>query len=164
MKVKAIYLVDLSAIIREVNPTVLRFSVKYGVDSVSDLTNLFVSRVIVKMTDVYKEVHSAFVVFYISREHEEELRAARDLINYRRFFTMLKKVRFPMISSNLPYSLFAEALKGNSPEYDEAVQNHHSFAELAPRLSAYVRKMKFHKIDDELIADEREMMARLTSL
>ena len=65
MKIKSLYLVNLVDIIKKVEKSILEFSSETGIDVVSDLTNLFISRVFLEMSEIYKMQHDAFVAFYI---------------------------------------------------------------------------------------------------
>lgn len=54
MKVRSLFIVNLSEIIKSVEKGVVDFMVKTQINVVNDLTNLFISRVFLEMSEVYK--------------------------------------------------------------------------------------------------------------
>lgn len=166
MRVRGLYVVDLAEIIREVNMGVLHFRDEYGITSISDLTNLFSSRMILRMSEVYGSVHEGLIVFYLNRKDREALKAARDFINYGKFLTLVeKKIAIPLFCGNLPYKSFLGMLeKRNCPEYEEMVAIHKSFAEFFPRLAEQARKLRYHQINREMVNDTKNLLKKLTSL
>lgn len=165
MYVRSLFLVDLVSIIKRVNKSVLDFMVEYGVKSISDLTNLFISRVIGEMASVYKEVHNALIVFYIRDSERKELLGMRDVINYKKFFTMMeKRMKFPFTTGGLEYQSYCRMLEGDCPEYEELTQGHRSFAEVLPSVIETVRRLKYHKVNRDLIKNEKNLFLCLTSL
>ena len=116
MKVRSLYLVNLSEIIQKVEKSVLQFSIDTGIDLVSDLTNLFISRVFLEMSEIYKHQHDAFVSFYIDQKIKLHLLDCEGFIKYQRFFRIMElEVKFPVIIANIEYEKFAEMMKGNCP-------------------------------------------------
>ena len=87
-----------------------------GITLMNDLTNLFISRVFLKMSDTYKSQHEAFVVFYLDSDIKEHLLDCDGIIKYSRFFRIMEKeIKFPVIIGNLRYELFANMMKSECP-------------------------------------------------
>lgn len=165
MYVRSLYIVDFKSILLKVNKTVLDFMVEYDIKSISDLTNLFISRVIMEMASVYKEVKNALIVFYIKQEEKEILLRTKDVVSYKKFFTLVeKKMGFPFMSGGLVFDSYCNMLKGECPEYEEIVLAHRSFADVLPEMCNAVRRLKYHKVNRDLIKNEKELFSCLTSL
>lgn len=165
MYVRSLFVVDFKSIIIRVNKTVLDFKLEYDIRSVSDLTNLFISRTIMEMTSVYKDVKNALVVFYIKDSEKKELMALKDVINYKKFFTLVeKKMGFPFTTGGLCFCSYCNMLKGDCPEYEEIVQGHRSFADVLPELCNSARRLKYHKVNKDLIKNEKNLISCLMSL
>lgn len=136
-----------------------------GITLMNDLTNLFISRVFLKMSDTYKSQHEAFVVFYLDSDIKEHLLDCDGIIKYSRFFRIMEKeIKFPVIIGNLKYELFANMMKSECPQYDEVVANHRSFAEIFPKLKAVIDRLKFHRLKGEVVDDLQNKCKMLLSL
>ena len=118
MKVRSLYLVNLADIIQKVEKSVLQFSIETGIELVSDLTNLFISRVFLEMSEIYKNQHDAFVSFYLDQKIKLHLLDCEGFIKYQRFFRIMElEVKFPVIIANIEYEKFAEMMKTECPEF-----------------------------------------------
>lgn len=165
MKVRSLFIVDLSEIIKRVEKGVVDFMVETKIDVVNDLTNLFISRVFLEMSEVYKEHHEAFVVFYLDSGIKEYLLDCEGVINYKRFFRIMEKeVKFPVIFANLPYDKFANMMKTECPEYDEVVANHRSFVELFPKLNKVILRAKYYRLKGEVVDNIKNKCKMMLSL
>lgn len=165
MKVRSLFIVDLSELIKRVEKGIVDFMVETKIDVVNDLTNLFISRVFLEMSEVYKEQHEAFVVFYLDSRIKEHLLDCDGVILYKRFFRIMEKeVKFPVIFANLPYDKFANMMKTECPEYDEVVANHRSFVELFPKLKIVIERLKFYRLKGEVVDDIKNKCKMMLSL
>lgn len=165
MKVRSLFIVDLAKIIREVESFVVQFMSETGITLMNDLTNLFISRVFLKMAEIYKNQHEAFVVFYLDSDIKEHLLDCEGIILYKRFFRIMEKeVKFPTVIGNLKYELFANMMKTECPEYDEVVANHRSFVELFPKLSKVILRAKYYRLKGEVIDDVQNKCKMMLSL
>ena len=165
MKVRSLFIVDLSEIIKRVEKGIVDFMVETKIDVVNDLTNLFISRVFLEMSEVYKEQHEAFVVFYLDSGIKEHLLDCEGIILYKRFFRIMEKeVKFPTVIGNLKYELFANMMKTECPEYDEVVANHRSFVELFPKLKIVIERLKFYRLKGEVVDDIKNKCKMMLSL
>lgn len=145
--------------------SVLSFKNEYGITSTTDLTNLFCARMILKMAEVYTEVHGAFIIFYLKREGREELLKANDIVKYTKFLNLIeKKIAMPIFYGYLPYSLYVKMLMRDCPEYDEIMASHTSFAEFLPRLAEQARRLKYTQISRDIVNDTRTLLKGLVSL
>ena len=101
MRIRSIYIVDLNQFIEAINKDVLLFSLDYDVTNVNDLTNLFISRIILKMIEVQKNISNLFVFYYINLNYKEKLIKEGTLIKYKKFFNLIeKKVKFSLIKES----------------------------------------------------------------
>lgn len=165
MKVRSLFIVDLAKIIREVESSVVQFMTETGITVMNDLTNLFISRVFLKMAEIYKNQHEAFVVFYLDSDIKEHLLDCEGIILYKRFFRIMEKeVKFPTVIGNLKYELFANMMKTECPEYDEVVANHRSFVELFPKLKIVIERLKFYRLKGEVVDDIKNKCKMMLSL
>lgn len=165
MKVRSLYLVNLEDIIKKVEQSVLQFSLETGIDVVNDLTNLFISRVFLEMSEVYKNQHDAFVSFYIDQKIKLHLLDCEGFINYKRFFRIMElEVKFPVIIANIEYEKFTEMMKGNCPQYDEVIASHRSFAELFPKLQKVILRAKYNRLSKEIVEDLQNRCKMMLSL
>ena len=114
MKIRSLYLVNLADIIKRVENGVVDFMSETGITVENDLTNLFISRVFLEMSEIYKMQHDAFVAFYIDQKIKLHLLDCEGIIKYKRFFRIMElEVKFPVICANIDYEKFAEMMKGN---------------------------------------------------
>lgn len=165
MVVRSLYVVNLAELVREVNASVIHFMNEYGITSTNDLTNLFISRMLERMTVVYKEVRGRFIVFFLNVVDREKMLAVKDVVNYKRFLNIVeKRVKFPLCKSTLSYNAFVKMLFTNCPEYDEIMTKHKSFAECFPAFAEIVRKFKYRKINEEIVKDLREVSLLVSSM
>lgn len=165
MKVRSLFIVNLSEIIKSVEKGVVDFMVKTQINVVNDLTNLFISRVFLEMSEVYKTQHEAFVVFYLDSEIKEHLLNCEGVILYKRFFRIMEKeVKFPIIIANLPFEMYATMMKKECPEYDEVIANHRSFVELFPKLCKVIERAKYHRLKGEVVDDIKNRCKMMLSL
>lgn len=118
-----------------------------------------------EMASVYKEVKNALIVFYIKQDEKDTLLKTKDVVNYKKFFAMVeKKMGFPFTSGGLVYESYCNMLNGDCPEYEEILLSHHSFADVLPEMCNVVRRLKYHKINRDLLKNEKELFSCLTSL
>lgn len=165
MKVRSLYLVNLAEIIQKVEKSVLQFSIETGIDLVSDLTNLFISRVFLEMSEIYKYQHDAFVSFYLDQKIKLHLLDCEGFIKYKRFFRIMEmEVKFPVIIANIEYEKFADMMKGNCPQYDEVIVNHRSFVELFPKLKKVILRAKYNRLNKEIVEDLQNRCKMMLSL
>lgn len=165
MKVRSLYLVNLVDIIHKVEQSVLQFSLETGIELVSDLTNLFISRVFLEMSEIYKTQHDAFVSFYIDQKIKLHLLDCEGFINYKRFFRIMEmEVKFPVIVANIEFDKFAEMMKENCPQYDEIIGNHRSFVELFPKLKKVILRAKYNRLNKEIVEDLQNRCKMMLSL
>ena len=165
MKVRCLYLVNLEEIIRTVEKSVIKFMNETGIDLVNDLTNLFISRVFLEMSEVYRNQHEAFVSFFINSDMKVKLLDCDGYIKYKRFFKIMEKeVKFPIITANISYSSFCKMMKEECPEYDEVVANHRSFSEIFSSLVKVIKRAKFHRLGKEVVEDLTKRCELLMSL
>jgi hypothetical protein len=165
MKVRSLYLVNLAEIIQKVEKSVLQFSIETGIELVTDLTNLFISRVFLEMSEVYKHQHEAFVSFYLDQKIKLHLLDCEGFIKYQRFFRIMElEVKFPVIIANIEYEKFAEMMKRECPEYDEVVANHRSFVELFPKLKKVILRAKYNRLNKEVVEDIQNRCKMMLSL
>ena len=165
MKVRSLYLVNLAEFIQKVEKSVLQFSIDTGIELVSDLTNLFISRVFLEMSEIYKHQHDAFVSFYLDQKIKLHLLDCEGFIKYQRFFRIMEmEVKFPVIIANIEYEKFAEMMKRECPEYDEVVANHRSFVELFPKLQKVILRAKYNRLNKEIVEDLQNRCKMMLSL
>lgn len=165
MRFRSIYIVDLNQFIEAINKDVLLFSLDCDVTNVNDLTNLFISRIILKMIEVQKNISNLFVFYYINLNYKEKLIKEGTLIKYKKFFNLIeKKVKFSLIKENLIFKDFIENLEKNDSLYDEFLLNYHSFSEILPTLIDTVKKYRYKKIDNEVIKEVKNLIKLISSI
>ena len=165
MEIKSLFFIDLNSIIEAVNKSVLLFSLEYEVKNVNDLTNLFISRVLLNMVEKYKENKSKFIFFFISETDKEKIMSHKDFINYKKFFNLIyKKIGFPLLSDQKRFMEYCEEIRDNELIYEELVSKYVSFSELFPKFANVVRKYRYKKIDNEIIREIKNLVNLLSSI
>lgn len=165
MEIKSLFFIDLNSIIEAVNKSVLLFSLEYEVKNVNDLTNLFISRVLLNMVEKYKENKSKFIFFFISEADKEKIISHKDFINYKKFFNLIyKKIGFPLLSDQKSFMEYCEEIRENELIYEELVSKYISFSELFPKFANVVRKYRYKKIDNEIIREIKNLVNLLSSI
>ena len=165
MKIRSLYLVNLADIIKKVENGVVDFMSETGITVENDLTNLFISRVFLEMSEIYKIQHDAFVAFYIDQKIKLHLLDCEGIIKYKRFFRIMElEIKFPVICANIDYEKFAEMMKGNCPQYDEIIANHRSFVELFPKLQKVIKRAKYYRLNKEVVEDLQNRCKMMLSL
>lgn len=165
MEIKSLFFIDLSLIIGAVNKSVLLFSLEYDIKNVNDLTNLFISRVLLSIVEKYKENKSKFIFFFISDSEKEKLLLNKDFINYKKFFNLIyKKIGFPLLSNEKSFNEYCEEIKENELMYEELISKYVSFSEIFPKFVNVVRKYRYKKIDNDIIKEIKNLINLLSSI
>ena len=165
VKVKSITLINLYDIIEAISKDVLLFSIDYDVKSVNDLTNLFISRTILKITDSYKTISNSFIFFYISKDYYDKLKEKNDFIKYKKFFNLIqKKIGFPLIISNENYLDYIDYMKQDDMICEEMMIGYRSFSEFFPNLCSIIQKYRYKKADNEIIKEVKNLVKMLSSI
>lgn len=99
MKVKSVIIFDLSQFIKESNAEVIRFAVEYDIKSKTDLTNIFIAKVIYRIVSSYMEDRTHFTVFHLNQDTKTYFKEAKGTdIMYKRLFTLIEKtIKFPIV-------------------------------------------------------------------
>jgi hypothetical protein len=163
--IKSLFFIDLNSIIEAVNKSVLLFSLEYEVKNVNDLTNLFISRVLLNMVEKYKENKSKFIFFFISETDKEKIINHKDFINYKKFFNLIyKKIGFPLLSEQKNFVDYCEEIRENELMYEELVTKYVSFSEIFPKFANVVRKYRYKKVDNDVIKEIKNLVNLLSSI
>ena len=165
MKIKSIYIIDLRKFIEAINKDVLLFSLEYDIKNSNDLTNLFISRMILKIAECYREIANSFIYFYIDNNFKFKLIKEGNLIKYKKFFNLLeKKIGFPIVKDDKNYEDYINFLKENEAIYDEILTKYVSFSEILPKLIDIIRKYRYKKVDNEMIKEVKNLIKLISSI
>lgn len=165
VKVKSITLINLFSIIEAISKDVLLFSIEYEIKNINDLTNLFISRTILKITENYKNITNSFIFFHISSKNYEKLIEKDDFIKYKKFFNLIrKKIGFPLVISYKEYDDFVEDMKTDDMICEEIMMGYKSFSEFFPKLYEIIRKYRYKKADNEIIKEIKNLVKMLSSI
>lgn len=156
MRVRSLILFDLSNIIIHSNKKVLEFLSLYNITNKTDITNLFIFNALLHILEIYKEYKNGLIIFYLSQNNFDSLREKSD-INYTKFIKIItKKIKFPIIISNLNFYYFCKLMESDCPEYDEIIENYNFLSSIFDDIVKTVKKLKFYKIEKEMISDLKE--------
>lgn len=165
MFIKSIYIIDLKSFIEAINKDVLLFSLEYDIKNSNDLTNLFISRMILKIADSYKEIKNSFIYFYIDINYKNNLIKNGDLIKYKKFFNLIeKKIGFPILKSESNFTNFTNELKENEALYDEILTKYTNFSSILPKLIEIIRKYRYKRVDNEIIKEVKNLIKLISSI
>lgn len=164
-KIKSFTIIDLNEIIEAIFKDVLLFSVEYEIKNVNDLTNLFISRSIIKISEYYKEISNSFICFHLSNEKYEMMVKNKSYVNFKKFFNLLKKkIGFPLIISDLSYEDFISDLQKDDMSCEEMLMNYKSFSEIFPKLYEVIRKYRYKKADNKVIKEVKNLIKMFSSI
>ena len=165
VKVKSITLINLFSIIEAISKDVLLFSINFDIKNVNDLTNLFISRTILKITENYKNISNSFLFFHISKENYEKLLENKDCINFKKFFNLIhKKIGFPLIISQKNSEEYVEEMCSDDMICEEMMMGYKNFSEIFPKLCDTIKKYRYKKADNEIIKEIKNLIKMLSSI
>ena len=157
MRIRSLILFDLKDTIIHSNKKVLEFISLYNITNKTDINNLFIYNALLNILEIYKNNKGGLVVFYLSREIFNELQDAKEEINYKKFIKLIiKKIKFPIIISSLSFQYFCSMMETNCPEYDEIVEEYTFLSSIFDDIIKIIKKLKFYKIERELINNLKE--------
>lgn len=163
MRIKSLIVFDLKNTILYSNKKVLEFINLYNINNKTDINNLFVFNALLHILEIYKENKNGLIIFYFSQENFNELQDSKD-INYSKFLKIImKKIKFPIIISNLSFYYFCKLIESDCPEYDEILDNYNFLSSIFDDIIKIVKKLKFYKIEKEMISDIKERFKLINS-
>lgn len=163
MRIKSLIIFDLKNTILYSNNKVLEFINLYNINNKTDINNLFVFNALLHILEIYKENKNGLIIFYFSQEDFNELQDSKD-INYSKFLKIImKKIKFPIIISNLNFYYFCKLIESDCPEYDEILDNYNFLSSIFDDIIKIVKKLKFYKIEKEMISDIKERFKLISS-
>lgn len=158
MKVKALTIFDLKNIIENANDSTLKYVYQYNIINKTDITNLFIHFAFTNIIKLYQST-KGLIAFYFSLDLKEKMENAECEINYKKFLKIItKKLKFPIVLSNLSFEYFIKLLKDESPEYDEIIQDFKMMSEIYPKLVDTIKKLKFYKLEKDVVNDIKEQI------
>lgn len=163
MRIKSLIIFDLKNTILYSNKKALEFINLYNINNKTDINNLFVFNALLHILEIYKENKNGLIIFYFSQEDFNELQDSKD-INYSKFLKIImKKIKFPIIISNLNFYYFCKLIESDCPEYDEILDNYNFLSSIFDDIIKIVKKLKFYKIEKEMISDIKERFKLISS-
>ena len=157
MRIRSLILFDLKDTIIHSNKKVLEFISLYNITNKTDINSLFIYNALLNILEIYKNNKGGLIVFYLSREIFNELEDAKEEINYKKFIKLItKKIKFPIIISSLSFQYFCSMMETNCPEYDEIVEEYTFLSSIFDDIIKIIKKLKFYKIERELINNLKE--------
>lgn len=156
MKIKSLILFNLKEIIIHSNKQTLEFISLYNIKNKTDINNIFVYNALLNILEVYKNNKRGLVCFYLSQDEFNYLLEPSE-INYKKFIKIItKKIKFPIIISNLKFNYFCNKLEGDCPEYDEIIENYSFLSSIFDDIIKVVKHLRFYKIEKDLIQNLKE--------
>lgn len=156
MRVRSLILFDLKDVIICSNKKVLEFIALYNISSKTDINNLFIFFSLSNILEIYKNNKNGMIVFYLSAEDYNSLQNNTE-INYSKFArTIMKKIKFPIIISSLPFSYFCSLMATDCPEYDEIIENYAFLPSIFDDIVKVIKKLKFYKLEQEIVNNIKE--------
>ena len=156
MRIKSLILFNLKNVIIHSNKQTLEFITLYNITNKTDINNLFVYNALLNILEIYKNNKNGLVTFYLFQNDFNELLESTE-INYNKFIKIItKKIDFPIIISRLSFDFFCQKLQGDCPEYDEIIDNYKFLSSIFDNIIKLIKKLKFYKIEDELVNNLKE--------
>jgi hypothetical protein len=157
MRIRSLILFDLKDTIIHSNKKVLEFISLYNITNKTDINNLFIYNALLHILEIYKNNKGGLIVFYLSQEVFNELQEAKEEINYKKFIKLItKKIKFPIIISSLTFHYFCSLMETNCPEYDEIVEEYIFLSSIFDDIIKTIKKLKFYKIEKDLVNNLKE--------
>lgn len=75
----------------------------------------------------------------------------------------MKKIKFPIIVSNLSFSYFCSLMATNCAQYDEIVEGYVFLSSIFDDIVKVVKKLKFYKIEKEIVNNLKERFKLITT-
>lgn len=166
VSVKSLSLFNLDTIISANAKKLIDFIFQYQIESKQDIYSLFCYYNFCDILNIYKE-NGGIIVFYLSTKcHNwllEDSGIIRD-INFSRFIKLItKRIRFPIIISNLSFAGFEQMLSEDSPEYDELINDYEFLSSLYEDIVSVIKNLKFYSLENELLKDVKAQIKLLSA-
>lgn len=156
MRIKSLILFDLKNVIIHSNKQTLEFITLYSITNKTDINNLFVYNALLNILEIYKNNKNGLVTFYLFQNDFNELLESTE-INYNKFIKIItKRIDFPIIISKFSFEFFCKRLQTDCPEYDEIIDNYKFLSTIFDDIIKLIKKLKFYKIEDELVNNLKE--------
>lgn len=163
MRIKSLIVFDLKNTIIYSNKKILEFLTLYNITNKTDITNLFIFNALLHILEIYKEYKNGLIIFYLSQNDFNSLQEKGD-VNYAKFIKIItKKIKFPIIISNLNFYYFCKLMESDCPEYDEIIENYNFLSSIFDDIVKTVKKLKFYKIEKEMILNLKERFKLISS-
>jgi hypothetical protein len=164
MRVRSLILFDLENIVIHSNKKVLEFITLYNITNKTDINNLFIFYALLEILEIYKNNKNGLIVFYLSQNNFNILQEKGSDISYSKFIKIItKKIKFPIIISNLSFSYFCSMLASDCPEYDEIIENYIFLSSIFDDLVKIIKKLKFYKIENTFIKDLKNRLKLIST-
>lgn len=162
MRVRSLILFDLKNTIIHSNKKVLEYISLYSIKNKTDINNLFIFFSLSNLLEIYKNNKNGMIVFYLSNEDYNSLQENTE-INYSKFLKIImKKIKFPIIVSSLPFSYFCSLMATDCPQYDEIIESYTFLPSIFDDIIKLIKKLKFYKLEREIINNLKERLKLVT--
>ena len=162
MRVRSLILFDLKNTIIYSNKKVLEYISLYNISSKTDINNLFIFFSLSNILEIYKENKNGMIVFYLSADDYNSLQENTE-INYSKFLKIImKKIKFPIIVSSLPFSYFCSLMATDCPQYDEIIENYTFLPSIFDDIVKLIKKLKFYKLEKDMVNNLKERIKLIT--
>lgn len=141
----------------------LEFISLYNITNKTDINNLFIYNVLVDILEIYANNKGGYIIFYISQEDFNELNDSKTEINYKKFIKIItKKIKFPIIISSISFYYFCKLMATDCPEYEEITASYSFLSEFFDDIIKVIKKLKFYKLEKEVVNDLKKRFKLLT--
>lgn len=166
VSIKSISLFNIDDIITNNAKKLIEFLHQYKITNKQDIYSLFVYYNLCDILDTYRN-NEGIIVFYMSTKCQnwimEDEGIVRDM-NFAKFIKLItKRIRFPIIISNLSFNGFKQMLSDNSPEYDEIIADYQFLGTLYDDIVDVIKKLKFYALEDELLKSVKEQIKLISA-
>lgn len=159
--VKSIVLFNLDEIVSANAKKLLDFIFQYNIDNKQDIYSLFVFFNLSDILDVYKN-NKGIIVFYLSTKCHNWLLEEEGIVrgmDFKKFIKLItKRIRFPIIISNLSFLAFENMLKEDSPEYDELIAGYQFISSLFDDIVRVIKQLRFYRLENQLLSSVKEQI------
>lgn len=157
--IKSLNLFNLDEIVSFNAKKLLDFIFQYNISNKQDIYSLFVFYNLSDILDIYKN-NKGIIVFYLSTKCHNWLLEEEGIVrgmDFKKFIKLItKRIRFPIIISNLSFTGFKHLLEEDNPEYDEIINDYQFLSTLYEDIMQVIKKLKFYTIEDELLESTNE--------
>lgn len=164
--IKSLNLFNLDEIVSLNAKKLLDFIFQYNISNKQDIYSLFVFYNLSDILDIYKN-NKGIIVFYLSTKCHNWLLEEEGIVrgmDFKKFIKLItKRIRFPIIISNLSFIGFKHLLEEDNPEYDELISDYRFISSLFDDIIRVIKNLHFYQLENELLSSIKEQIKLISA-